>query len=299
MEAPLILVAVLLVDYMIQIKNNHSLKLPEGLLWNDENDCFDFVDIETGCFYQYFPFFDTISLQKSFETNVGWAFRTNSSNYIVGLKNEILIWNPISDEIKILVNISMSPTQRLNDAFFDDHGKLWFGVMSSDPEKEINDGYLCSFSKGQVLIEDFSYQIPNGPVLTQDKRNLLHSDSSKGILYRYPYQNGVINREEKKIILNVSDLNASPDGMCLDSSGCIYIAMWGIGEVWVLDPNFILKSKIKVPYKYVSNVAFGGKTLKDLVVTYAEDIHSGISGGLYRVPSVSASGLVQSAWKEQ
>jgi len=283
---------------MIQIESNHSLKLPEGLLWNDKEACFDFVDIETGCLYQYVTSTKAVFLRKSFGKTIGWVFRTSSSNFIVGLKNKILIWNPISDELKILLNISMLPTQRLNDAFIDEYGKIWFGIMSSNSEDEIDDGSLCSFNKGQFLIEDFSYQIPNGPVLSQDRRSLLHSDSSKGVLYRYPYQNGVINREEKEIILNVSDLNASPDGMCLDSSGCIYIAMWGVGEVWVLEPNFSLKSKIKVPFKFVSNVAFGGKDLKDLVVTYAEDINAGISGGLYHVPSITASGLVQSTWKE-
>jgi len=283
---------------MIQIKSNYSLKLPEGLLWNDREVCFDFVDIETGCFYQYFISSKTICLRKSFGNNIGWAFRTRSSNFLVGLKNEILIWNPISDEIKILLNISMSPTQRLNDACLDEHGKIWFGIMSSYPEEEIDDGSLCSFYKGQFLIEDSSYQIPNGPVLSHDKKSLLHSDSSKGILYRYPYQNGVINRDEKEIVLDVSDLNASPDGMCLDSIGCIYIAMWGIGEVWVLEPNFSLKSKIKVPFKFVSNVALGGKDLNDLVVTYAEDVNAGISGGLYHVPSIAVSGLIQSTWNE-
>ena len=150
-----------------------------------------------------------------------------------------------------------------------------------------------------MLIEDFSYQIPNGPVITHDKRSLLHSNSSKGILYRYPYKNEVINTEEKEIILDVSGLNASPDGMCLDSSGCVYIAMWGIGEVWMLDPDFALRAKIEVPYKFVSNVAFGGVNLNELVVTYAEDVNSSISGGLYRVPGIAVSGLVQSTWKEE
>ena len=284
---------------MIQINPKFPLNLPEGIQWNEVDNCFDFVDIEAGRFYQYFTSSKTTFLRKSFGKTVGWTFRTSGSNFIVGLKNEILIWNPISDEIKILLNISMSPTQRLNDAFLDEHGKIWFGIMSSSPEGEIDDGFLCSFYKGQFVIEDFSYQIPNGPVLSFDKRSLLHSDSLKGILYRYPYQNGVINREEREIVLDVSDLNASPDGMCLDSTGCIYIAMWGIGEVWVLEPNFSLKSKIKVPFKFVSNVALGGKDLNDLVVTYAEDVNAGISGGLYHITGVVVSGLVQSAWKEE
>jgi sugar lactone lactonase YvrE len=75
--------------------------------------------------------------------------------------------------------------------------------------------------------------------------------------------------------------------------------MWGIGEVWVLDPLFSLKSKIKVPFKFVSNVAIGGKDLTDLVVTYAEDTCEGITGGLYHVPGIAVSGLLQSAWSEE
>jgi len=85
----------------------------------------------------------------------------------------------------------------------------------------------------------------------------------------------------------------------LDSTGCIYIAMWGIGEVWVLEPNFSLKSKIKVPFKFVSNIAFGGRNLNDLVVTYAEDVIAGISGGLYHVPGIAVCGMVQSTWNEE
>ena len=37
----------------------------------------------------------------------------------------------------------------------------------------------------------------------------------------------------------------SPDGMTLDEEGNIFVAMWGIGEVWKIDKDANLLKKFK------------------------------------------------------
>jgi gluconolactonase len=48
-----------------------------------------------------------------------------------------------------------------------------------------------------------------------------------------------------------------PDGMALGNDGSVYVAVWGEGEVIVLDPNGKVSERIKTEGQLPSNLAFG------------------------------------------
>jgi xylono-1,5-lactonase len=276
---------------MIHFNNKPSLKLPEGLYWNPKTLMFGFVDILTGCYYEFDLTNGFISKKKTFNDRLGWVYpRSNNQIYICGLSNSIVEWNSCTDDLVKVCDLDIKDGQRINDGFVAPDGEIFFGVTSSGVDYRDKNGalYQISCSSNVKKIDD-NYHIPNGPVISLSGESLLHSDSLLGKVFSYPLKNGEILTHKKRNILDVSSIKASPDGMTIDSDGNIFIAMWGIGEVWKLTKNFDIDTKFKVPAKFVTNVSFGGPELNRLLVSYAEDETN--SGGLYEIENHKSIGL--------
>ena len=276
---------------MIHFNNKPSLKLPEGLYWNPETLMFGFVDILTGSYYEFDLTNGFISKKKTFNDTLGWVYpHSNNQIYICGLSNSIVKWNSCTDDLVKVCDLDIKDGQRVNDGFVAPDGGIFFGVTSSGVDYRDKNGafYQISCASNVKKIDD-NYHIPNGPVISLSGESILHSDSLLGKVFSYPLKNGEILTHMKRNILDVSSIKASPDGMTIDSDGNIFIAMWGIGEVWKLTNNFDIDTKFKVPAKFVTNVSFGGPELNRLLVSYAKDETN--SGGLYEIENHKSTGL--------
>jgi len=278
---------------MIHFDDKSKFELPEGVIWNKFNNCFEFVDIVTGELWRYDLNNKTLKMFKRFDSNVGWLFPcTDKKNYIIGLKDTIVLWDSKADTIQNLANLKLDKNHRLNDAVICS-GKLWFGVMNISKKNTYSSGYLCSFYNSDINIEDQGYVIPNGPIVGLNKTYLLHSDSYKGHIYHYLLDNNNIDLSSKRLVLDTSKLKASPDGMCIDRDGNIYVAMWGLGEIWKLDSSFNVQKKISAPGNFVTNLAFGGNDLNTLFVTYARDNEINKFGGFFILENYESFGIEQ------
>ena len=60
-----------------------------------------------------------------------------------------------------------------------------------------------------------------------------------------------------------------PDGLTVDGEGCLWVAMWGGGEVRRYDPSGGLPATLPVPVSQPTCPAFGGPDLADLHLTTA------------------------------
>ena len=74
-----------------------------------------------------------------------------------------------------------------------------------------------------------------------------------------------------------SGLSAVSGGGCGDPDGCnfdqdenLYVAHFGGGTIWILNPDGSVKGKIKTPGLKPSNVEFGDSDLKTLYITEDE-----------------------------
>ena len=60
-----------------------------------------------------------------------------------------------------------------------------------------------------------------------------------------------------------------PDGMCVDSEGCLWVALFGLGEVHRFSPDGELLMAVATRVPNVTSCAFGGDNLSTLFVTTA------------------------------
>jgi len=128
---------------MIHFNNKPSLKLPEGLYWNPETLIFGFVDILTGCYYEFDLTNGFISKKKTFNDRVGWVYpHSNNQTYICGLSNSIVEWNSCTDDLVKVCDLDIKDGQRINDGFVTPDGEIFFGVTSSGVDYRDKNGAL-------------------------------------------------------------------------------------------------------------------------------------------------------------
>ncbi len=60
-----------------------------------------------------------------------------------------------------------------------------------------------------------------------------------------------------------------PDGMTVDSEGCIWVALFRAGKVRRYTPYGTIDMEVTVPVTLVTSCAFGGSSLEDLYITTA------------------------------
>jgi D-xylonolactonase len=109
----------------------------------------------------------------------------------------------------------------------------------------------------------------NGIALAPDERAIFHSDTrSNMILVHELDDDGHVTGARH---IDVSPYG-SPDGLAVDSSGCVWAAVLGGFGVARLTPGGKLDQRVEVPTTFATSVCFGGDDLRDLYVTTADNI---------------------------
>jgi len=150
--------------------------------------------------------------------------------------------------------------------------------------------------QGKTHLLDDGLAFPNGIVLRPDGKTLLVGESQKNRVLVYEVKSpGTLGPRKVFAELPKKDESAGqidnqPDGMCLDASGNLYVAHYGMKQVQVLDPQGKLIARYDGGNVTTSNVAFGGPKMDQLFVTGGLGKESG-GGGLFRL-DLGVKGLV-------
>ena len=67
----------------------------------------------------------------------------------------------------------------------------------------------------------------------------------------------------------MNNVDGNPDGMAVDKSGNLWVAMWGSGKVCCFDAAGNIKLIVQLPVSKVTSCAFGGTDLNELYITTA------------------------------
>jgi sugar lactone lactonase YvrE len=110
--------------------------------------------------------------------------------------------------------------------------------------------------------------ISNGIGWSANDRTMYYIDSTEGIdTFEFEPESGRISGRRRLVTIEPSV--GLPDGMTVDATGHIWVAIWGGGRVRQYTPAGELKREIRLPVSQVTNVAFGGQDYADLYITSA------------------------------
>jgi sugar lactone lactonase YvrE len=248
------------------------LELGEGPLWDEAARRFLLVDIHGCAVHAWSP--ASGALQRwALPERVCWLVpRADGDGFIGGLQSGFVrLW--LEPALRVEPIGSPHPGQsalRLNDAKADPWGRIWAGSMNND-EHARRDGQLARLDPdGTIHVLERGLQICNGPAITRDGAWLFHTDSYVRTIHRYRlHADGSL--DDKTLWQRFRADEGSPDGMCFDADGGLWIAFWGAGCVRRFAADGTRLAQIDLPPRQITSVAFGGDDLATLLVTSARE----------------------------
>ena len=256
-------------------------ELLEGPVFDTENNLLYFVSILDYLAYCYNPATKEL-LSVKFDSPVSCIFLSGNYRVIAATKNGFyeIDFNTLQKQFVFQLDIDSSV--RYNDGIKDAEGRIIIGTMGY-PEVKDNIGKVFSYHQGEykTIIENTT--ISNGLAFTKDNSTLYFIDtpSKKVAKYSYDLDSGEVEFDSYVIELNG---DGSPDGMCIDSEGMLWIAEWGGGCISKWNPlNGNKLGELTLPCPNVTSCCFDH--LSNLYVTTAkseakDDIHG---GGLFYI----------------
>src|SRR5690606_12012695 len=103
-------------------------------------------------------------------------------------------------------------------------GALWFGSMDDAERAPSGTLYRIGHDR-QLTARDTGYVITNGPAMSPDGRTLYHNDTLQRVVYAFDADDAG-NLSGKRVFARIQG-SAHPDGLAVDSAGCIWVALYG------------------------------------------------------------------------
>ena len=156
-----------------------------------------------------------------------------------------------------------------NDMTMHKNGDIFF----TDPNWQLGErtqqmsytGVYKLNNTGVLSLIDATLEKPNGVALSPDQHTLYVGDFSNRVSKYTIDENGDILPREDFIKVT------SPDGIKVDSAGNIYVSSHSKGVINIYTPSGLLIDKVELG-RNVTNLAFGGKDRKTLLITTAKGL---------------------------
>ena len=256
-------------------------ELLEGPVFDHANNLLYFVSILENLVFCYNPITKEI-LSVKLDSPVGNVYLLANRKVLAASKNGFYEIDFDTMQKQFVFQIDIDKSVRYNDGIMDAEGRIIIGTMGY-PEVKENIGKVFSYHQGEykTIIENTT--ISNGLAFTKDNSILYFIDTptKKVAKYTYDLDSGEVDFDSYVIEFKGE---GSPDGMCIDSAGMLWIAEWGGGCVSKWNPlNGNKLEQITLPCPNVTSCCFDH--LSNLYVTTAksesnDDIHG---GGLFYV----------------
>ncbi|HEY6406996.1 MAG TPA: SMP-30/gluconolactonase/LRE family protein [Ktedonobacteraceae bacterium] len=254
------------IEHVLAVQN----KLGEGPLWNAEEQTLYWVDIESNCFYRFYP---QTGGYESFDVDVmiGVLAIRAAGGLVLATRKGFAFWEAQQGVRFIADPEALKPNTRFNDGAVDCMGRFWAGTMCY-PED------ACTQPEGSLyrLDSDLSLHtmetgvgVSNGIGWSPDNRLMYFTDSPLHMIYLYDFDATTGAIENRRPFIHTPDEKGVPDGLAVDSEGFIWSVRWGGGKITRYDPDGKVAQEIRMPVQYPTSCAFGGEYLNELYITSA------------------------------
>lgn len=256
-------------------------ELLEGPVFDYENNFLYFVSILDGLVYCYNPNTKEI-LSIKLDSPASCVFVLEFKKVIVSSKNGFFEVDFNTLQKQFVYQIDIDNSVRYNDGIKDSVGRFIIGTMGY-PEVKKEIGNVYSYHNGQHKTIIKNTTISNGLDFSLDGKFLYFIDTPTKKVAKYAYD---VVTGDVEFISNVIEFKGegSPDGMCIDKKGMLWIAEWGGGCISKWNPSTGKKiEEIKLPCNNVTSCCFDN--FSNLYITTAKDESEDniYGGGLFYV----------------
>jgi sugar lactone lactonase YvrE len=275
--------------------------LAEGPVWDAERERILWVDINRGDVHtgSLRDNFMEPAARMSLEETVSAVVCADDGGLLIAGARELYVVELDGRRSPVASLVDAQKASRLNDGACDPAGRFLVGSMALDDRG----GQECLYrldADGQVTVIDDDLTLSNGLAWSPEGTVLYTVDTAPGVVWARPYEVSSGACGERTMALRIDD--GSPDGLCVDAEGNLWLAIWGAGEVRCYTPAGEQLATVDVPAPHTSSVAFVGPARDTLLITTARDELGAeqldefpLSGHLFTA-RVDAVGLATTLW---
>jgi D-xylonolactonase len=267
-------------DYTPEAVANYHCELGEGPVWHPDLQKLYWTNISAGKLYSYEPSTGQHGIVYEGEPVGGYTFQEDGSLLLFRVNDIARFVEGGSAEV--LTRVEDEDMARFNDVIADPRGRVFAGTIG----KEIGLGGLYRIDlDGAVTCLFKGTKTANGMAFTEDLKTFYWTDSTAKTIYRFDYDIDTGELSGRREVVAFDPNEGTPDGLTIDTDGCLWSARWGGYGVYRISPEGEVLEKISLPVPKTSCPAFGGADLRDLYVTTAggSPEEKSVEGTLYRI----------------
>jgi len=254
-------------------------ELLEGPIFDHGNGLLYFVSIFDGLVYCYEPATKKI-LSVRLDSPVSNVYLKGHKMVLAASKDGFFEIDFNTLQATFAFQIKIEDDMRFNDGIEDAQGRYLIGTMGY-PDVLSNRGKVFSFHEGEyrTIIENTT--ISNGLAFSKDSTLLYFIDtpSKKVAKYSYNMTNGNVHFED--FVIEFKE-NGSPDGMCMDNNGNLWIAEWGGSCVSLWSPKSGKKLRVlELPCPNVTSCIFDDKGGMYITTAKSDGQDNNFGGGVF------------------
>lgn len=272
----------------------------EGPMWDPTAGVLWWVDITARRIHRFDPKTGHDESWETLEEPTAMALRT-SGGLAVTTPRGIAAFDPdkpLAQRLSLLIPIEEDiPSNRANDAKCDRKGRFWVGTM--DYGFAAGKGALYRVEpSGDVAVAIPGTALSNGMGWSADDSTFYWTDTLTHEVYAFDFDLEAGTLGERRVLMPRDDEEINPDGLTVDTEGCLWVAHVAKGPgsvsrvpggVFRIGPDGRRLTTIELPTSYTTSVCFGGEDLGDLYITSgrvdvpeADLAHEPHTGGLFR-----------------
>ena len=271
--------------------SDHRARLGECPVWEPHASCLRWIDAEGGAILSTTP--DGTTEAMPLPDPPGCIVPAADGGLVCAAGREVFRLGPDGPGEPIAALPADDPG-RFNDGKCDGHGRLWVGtaVRTGQPAcrlYRIDDTGIAPAISG--------VRMSNGIGWSPDGATMYYVDTGAGSLDAFAFQRGAPGARRTLLRLDPPLL---PDGLAVDATGAVWLAVWGGAELLRIHPTGAVTARVAVPAGFVTSCAFGGEDLATLFITTAAGGAAPVDqGGALFAFSPGVSGLPVAAFAGQ
>ncbi|MER7333564.1 MULTISPECIES: SMP-30/gluconolactonase/LRE family protein [unclassified Micromonospora] len=170
------------------------------------------------------------------------------------------------DSVELLPELWSDPSIRMNDGGCDPLGRFYCGSMAYDAAP--GRAALHRLSPGGTVETVLTgLTVSNGLAWTRDGGTAWYVDSATHRIDAFAFDLATGELRDRRPVVAVPPDVGTPDGLCLDVEGGVWVALWDGGAIHRYAPDGRLTAVVELPVRRPTACAFGGPDHADLYVT--------------------------------
>ncbi|MFP3915445.1 MAG: SMP-30/gluconolactonase/LRE family protein [Actinomycetota bacterium] len=258
-----------------------SSRLGESPRWDHRRGELVWVDILGRLVHLSNP--DGTTRSFPVDREVGSVALYGEGAYLLALRDGFGVWE---DGTLRSVSTVDAPGLRLNDGAVDPAGRFLAGTTGLEDGGMVGRVYSREVD-GSVRVVLEGVSISNGLAWSDHGATLYYVDSAAGGVDIFDYDAGTGTLSNRRRHIEVPPALGVADGIALDAEGCLWVAIYGGGQVCRYSPAGMLIARVDVPAAQTTACCFGGPQLDTMFITTATqhlDLsrpEHALSGGLF------------------